>query len=314
MTTVLRREQTYSRASLRGHTDLTHFDHRGRRFAFASLVTLSLLVVVVFDPSAAQAQVTSMLGSLRNPGDAAFIAAHRGDRAKGPENTLPALKGVLDSDFAFVEADVRLTADKVPVIIHDKTVDRTTNGTGKVSDFRLAQLKRLDAGSWYSRDYVGTRIPTLEEFLVLFATSRKEAMIELKGAWSHDDVRIVTGLMDAYGVSDRVIFEAVGYRTLASLKFAAPQFPRVIITYHLPRDPVTLLKKFGAIAVLTGAESLIENPRAVQQLHAADLGIVLYTLNSRKSWASAMTLGVDGIITDRPRAFDAWLANSATGT
>jgi glycerophosphoryl diester phosphodiesterase len=321
MTTVLHRLRTHSVlpapasvVSAQVSTDVAHFDHRGRRFAFASLATLALVVVIVFDPSAAQVQAKSMMGSLRNPGDAAFVAAHRGDRANFPENTLPALRAVLESDFNFVEADLHLTADNVPVIIHDKTVDRTTNGTGEVSSFTLAELKKLDAGSWYGAEFAGTRVPSLEEFLVHFADSKKEAMLELKGVWTQDEVRIVTALMNSYGVSDRVIFEAFGYRTLTSLKLAAPQFPRVIIKHHLPQNPVRLAQKFGAIAVLTSPESLIENPQAVQQLHSAGLGIVLYTLNSSQSWSSAITLGVDGIITDRPSSLDAWLARSAPGT
>jgi glycerophosphoryl diester phosphodiesterase len=291
-----------------------HFEHRGRRVVFASLVSFALVAIFVANPNAAIAHSTNMIGSLRLPGEPAFIAAHRGDRSNYPENTLPGLRAVLDGDFNFVEMDIHLTADNVPVIIHDATVDRTTDGTGQVSMMTVAQLKRLDAGAWYSPKFAGTRIPTLDEFLQIFSTSKKEAMIELKGVWSESQVTIVTDLIDSYGAHDRVVFEAFGYRTLNSLQIAAPTYPRVIIKNTLPANPVRLAKRFGVIAVLTSFDSLAKRPQAVQELHGSGLGIVLYTLNSEQSWANALALGVDGVITDRPSSLDEWLAKSAPGT
>jgi glycerophosphoryl diester phosphodiesterase len=291
-----------------------HFEHRARRITFATIVSFALVAVFVANPNAAVAHSTEMIGSLRQPGEPAFIAAHRGDRANYPENTLPGLQAVLEGDFNFVEMDIHLTADDVPVIIHDSLVDRTTDGTGEISTMTLKQVKKLDAGSWYSPRFAGTRVPTLEEFLQIFASSPKEAMIELKGVWSEDQVRIVTDLIEQYGAKNRVVFEAFGYRTLTSLQNAAPKYPRVIIKNMLPANPVRLAKRFGVIAVLTSYESLAKRPQAVKELHGSGLGVVLYTLNSQQSWSSALALGVDGIITDRPSSLDEWLAKSAPGT
>jgi glycerophosphoryl diester phosphodiesterase len=82
----------------------------------------------------------------------------------------------------------------------------------------------------------------------------------------------------------------------------------------LPADPVRLAQFYGAIAILTSPESLEENPRAVDLMHAAGLGILLYTLNSEKRWSAALALGVDGIVTDKPSSLDRWLAETAPET
>jgi glycerophosphoryl diester phosphodiesterase len=281
---------------------------------FASGTTMALVLILILNPDAALVYATNMFGSLRAPGEPAFIAGHRGDRAHFPENTLPALQAVLDGDFDFVEADVRMTADGVPVIIHDETIDRTTNGTGAVAELTLAELRQFDAGSWYSMNFAGTPVPTLEEFLAIFANSKKKGMIELKGIWTPDQVRTVTELIYARGVQNRVIFEAFDFETLESLAEAAPIFPRVIIRRYLSSDPVALANRFGAIAVLTNLASLQEHPDAVEKLHAAGLGIVLYTLNKKAKWSDALGMGVDGIITDKPSSLDSWLAKNAPGT
>ena len=287
---------------------------RLRRTLTASATTIGLVLIFILNPDAALVYATNMFGSLRAPGESAFIAAHRGDRANFPENTLPALGAVLNSDFDFVETDIQLTADGVPVLFHDETVDRTTNGSGLLADYTIDQLKLLDAGSWYSREFVYLQVPTLEEFLELFAGSKKKAMLELKGIWSEDQVKVVTELIYAHGVQNRVIFEAFDYPTLTSLQNAAPVFPRVLIQRYLPSDPVALANQFGVIAILTSYNSVKKQPEAVAQMHEAGLGIVLYTLNKKGKWSDALALGVDGIITDKPSSLDDWLAKNAPGT
>jgi glycerophosphoryl diester phosphodiesterase len=95
-----------------------------------------------------------------------FVAiAHRGFSSQAPENTIAAFDFALENGFNNIELDVQLTSDKVPVIIHDAKVDRTTDGTGEVSSLSLVNSRKLDAGSWFNAKYAGERIPTLEEVL-----------------------------------------------------------------------------------------------------------------------------------------------------
>ncbi len=296
------------------HAKSTHYENRWHRALFASLTSMALVLLFVLNPDAALVYATNMFGALRTPGEPAFIAGHRGDRAHYPENTLPALQGVLDSDFDFVETDIQLTADGVPVLFHDLTVERTTNGHGAVAELTLEQLKTLDAGSWYDPQFAGVQVPTLDEFLAILQGSKKKAMLELKGIWTEEQVRVVTALVYARGVQNRVIFQGFDFETLEALQEAAPLFPRVLIQRYLPSDPVALANRFGAIAVLTSPASLESDPAAVEKMHEAGLGIILYTLNKKQRWSDALALGVDGIITDKPSSLDKWIAENAPGT
>jgi glycerophosphoryl diester phosphodiesterase len=139
--------------------------HPRLRALIAACLTLGLLVILLLVPDATRVYASNMLGSLRAPGQAAFVASHRGDQELAPENTLPAFRMAMASQVEFLETDIQLSSDNVPVLIHDATVDRTTNGTGRVAELTLAQLQRLDAGSSFSPAFAGTRIPTLDSFL-----------------------------------------------------------------------------------------------------------------------------------------------------
>lgn len=284
------------------------------RVLLASAITLSFVLVLVLGPSANKSHATSMFGTLRSPGDSALIAGHRGDRSAAPENTLPALQGALDGSMVYVETDIRLSADGVPVLIHDASVDRTTNGSGKVSELTLAQLQQLDAGSWFTKSYAGLRIPTLESFLVILAESNKKAMLELKGDWTEESLDVVESLVAEYNLSHRVVLASFSVETLAALQSAVPDLPRLVIIRDLPADPNALIREFEAIGVVTSPPSVVEDPTVVEHIHQAGFGILLYTLNKEQSWATALSLGVDGIITDKPSALDSWLAVTAPGT
>lgn len=285
-----------------------------QRGLVASALTLGLVLVLVLGPAAARSYAASMFGTLRAPGEAAFIAGHRGDRSVAPENTMAAFEGAIAGSMIFVETDVRLSADGVPVLIHDETVDRTTNGTGRVADLTLAQLAGLDAGSWYDATHGDARIPTLDQFLALLADSRKKALIELKGVWTAEAAAVVDALITERGVRSRVVLASFEHETLEALQVSAGELPRVLISRDLPADPIAEANGFGAIALVTNPTALEKDPTVVDRMHAAGLGVLLYTLNKKQSWSDALDLGVDGIITDKPSTLDGWLAETAPGT
>lgn len=282
----------------------------GARGVLAAAVTVASVLVVVLVPGAVHARTESLIGPLRLPGEPAFVTGHRGDRADAPENTMPAFLAAFEDGLRVVETDVQLTVDGEPVLIHDRTVDRTTDGTGAVEDLTLAEILALDAGSWFGPEFAGTRIPRLAEFLdLLAATPGSTALVELKGYWTRDGIRRL--LEDVYprGVQDRVVFASFHLGTIANLGEAAPAIPRVIIRRDLPADPVGLVQFYDAIAIMTSPWSLETQPGAVGELHAAGLGILVYTLNDRKVWSEATAYGVDGIVTDAPGALDHWIAS-----
>jgi len=280
----------------------------------AALLTIAAVGVFALHPEAVQAYSGSMIGALRAPGQPAFIAGHRGDRADAPENTVPAFQAALAAGLDFVETDVQLTSDGFPVLIHDETVDRTTNGTGAIADLTLAQVRALDAGSWFSKAFAGTQIPTLGEYLDLFVGSKQKALIELKGFWTVDDIRSVLTPIYLRGVQNRVVFSSFDFTTIQNLGTAAPAIPRVIIEHELTGNPVALAKFYGAIAIMTTVSSLEGHRHAVAKMHRAGFGVLLYTLNSEKRWHEALGYGVDGIVTDEPSGLDDWIAQTAPGT
>jgi glycerophosphoryl diester phosphodiesterase len=285
------------------------------RIAAAILVTTASVLVLVLAPGATNAYAANLMGPLRAPGEAAFIAAHRGDRAAAPENTVPAFVSAVRSGSDFLETDVQLTADGYPVLMHDSSVDRTTNGTGNVADLTLAELRTLDAGSWYSEEFVGIQVPLFVEFLdILVASPDVTALVELKDEWTADDVETLMGGIYFRGVQDRIVFAAFSPDTAASLQEVAPAIPRVILRRVLPVDPVEVAGRYGAIAIMTRASALEDRPDAIAQMHAAGLGVLLYTLNSEERWSEALSYGVDGIVTDEPSALDEWIAATAPGT
>jgi len=288
--------------------------HPVRRTFASAVVTLALVAVLLLVPDAVSVYATNMMGSLRAPGEPAFIAGHRGDRANAPENTMAAFEAAFASGLEFVETDVQLTSDGVPVLMHDETVDRTTDGTGAVADLTLAEIRALDAGSWYAPEFAGTQVPLVDESADALTGSRKKALVELKGYWTPDGIRTILDAIYLRGVQNRVVFASFNLTTIAHLAHTAPAIPRVIIKRDLPEDPVALVRYYDAIAILTTPTSLENDPQAVARMHAAGLGVLVYTLNSEKRWSEALGYGVDGIITDKPSKLDGWIAKTAPGT
>ncbi len=149
----------------------------------------------------------------------AAIAAHRGYKSRYPENTLLAFREALDLGVDMLEFDLRGSKDGRVVVIHDETVDRTTNGTGPVGDFTLSELKRLDAGGWFGPAFRGLEIPTLEELCALLA-GYPDAMlnVEIKRDRQAMDTasRAVETLRKA-GLIERCVFTSFDAGILAYL-------------------------------------------------------------------------------------------------
>lgn len=142
-----------------------------------------------------------------------YVAAHRGWRSAFPENTMSAFKAALELGVDQLETDVRISADSELVLIHDKTVDRTTNGKGLVREMTLEQLRALDAGSYKGEQFKGEKIPTLIEFMELVKNhptitldiELKEYTYDVGEELSHSVCDRVLKIIDDYGFSDRVV-------------------------------------------------------------------------------------------------------------
>lgn len=292
----------------------TYRDARARRAALAATIITAITLALVLNVNVTRVHAAGAFSSLRAPGEAAFIAGHRGDKTVAPENTLEALGHALKSAADYVETDVQLTADGVPVLMHDWTVDRTTNGTGPVWNYRYEELSQLDAGSWFGKEFAGARVPSLEEFLNLLRWSTKNAILELKGSWTDPQVRVVADLIARHGVSDHVIIASFDIMTLQSLQRVSPELPGMLIVRDIIGDPGELAAAAGAVALVTSQKAITQNPGLVKRVHDAGLGILIYTLNDSEKWADAVSLGVDGIVTDRPAELGQWIAQEFNPT
>ncbi len=277
------------------------------------VVVLGAICVAIVALSAIPGWVSAreLLGEVRNPGEAAFVAAHRGERSVAPENTLPAIQAAIDGDFDYVEVDVALTSDGHAVLLHDDTLDRTTDGAGPLAQHTLAQVRQLDAGAWFDAAFAGTRVPTVDEFLVLLASSHKRGLIELKGEWTPLAVQAFAASVHEQGLGDRVAIASFDARTLAFMEEAAPQIPRLAILRTLPDDTVAAARALGVRGIIASSKAVLRSPEVIEQLHAAGLRIAVYTLNDDAKWQRALELGVDGIITDTPHRLRDWLQTEA---
>ena len=275
--------------------------YSARRTAASFTATLALVAVLAIDHTAATVYAAQPLGSVRLNDGVPLTIAHRGAPAEAPENTIPAFEAALASGADVLEFDLHMTADEKVVVFHDDLLDRTTNGSGPIAERTLAELRVLDAGSWYGSAWEGTRIPTFDEVLPLLQGSDVRALIELKGVWTVDAMRPLIAGIYRYGVQDRVVLASFEVPTLLDLWREAPSLPRAVIVRRLPDDPVDFAASVGATTIVTSLRSFRVEPEAAEMLQRAGLTVIVYTLNRGDLWQQALDLGVDGVVTDAPR-------------
>jgi glycerophosphoryl diester phosphodiesterase len=219
------------------------------------------------------------------------IIGHRGARALAPENTLRAVDRGLEC-AGWVEVDVRLSREGVPVVIHDATLDRTTDGKGPVRDTPLADLRRLDAGQ-------GERIPLLQEILDRVG-HRGGLVVEAK---EEEAVPAIAARLGMYGTWD-VMLVSFHAAALPSARAWLPGLVTGLIVSRPAGDPVEMVVRTGAGTVLP-RQDLLSNG-LVERAHAQGIRVVTWTVNSEAEVRRAVALGVDGFATDDPCAAWGW--------
>lgn len=281
---------------------------RDRLPALLIVCVLAVLsgIIALLGTTPTRVSATELMGEVRTPGDAAFIASHRGGGATAPENTLPAIEAALSDGFDYVEVDVALTADRHAVLMHDVTVDRTTDGQGRLSSLTLAEVRALDAGAWFDPAFAGTRVPTLAEFLDVVAVSGHRAIVELKGEWDAVAVAALAADVTVRGLERRIVLSSFDARTLALAREASDVIPRLVILRHLPDDVVRAVQEAGARGIVADRRAVLERPEIVDELHDVGMRVVVYTLNTDRQWDAVTSLGVDGIVTDDPGTLSRW--------
>jgi glycerophosphoryl diester phosphodiesterase len=240
-----------------------------------------------------------MLASYPQP----VIFAHRGACAHAPENTLAAFELALAQQADAIELDVKLTADGHVIVLHDATVDRTTGSHGRVKDLSLAQLRSLDAGSFYSEKYRGEKIPTLEE---VFETLGKRTFInvELTNYDTPRDhlVETVCMLVKKFGLQKSVIFSSFFASNLSKARAYLPGVPRGLLAF--PGVLGAWARSFGfAFGRYHALHPNLKDvtPQQVQRVHRLQRRLHVWTVNAAEDMRRLFGWGVDAIFTDNPQ-------------
>lgn len=229
-----------------------------------------------------------------------------------PQNTLAAIEAACRAGADAIEIDLRRTADGAAVVIHDDTVDETTDGTGKVADLRLEELRRFDAGHRFGPAYTGQRIPLFAEVLELLRHHpATQLLLELKGVWDADAIRPIIDAIDDAGITERVVLQSFWPDTVATARDTAAHLERGLLLDSEPPDLLGVCANLGVITCNPSVEMVQHDPGLVTRLHGAGLRVMVWTENEQAGWSDLCALddgvGVDAIITDRPDRLLGWL-------
>ncbi|HXC86449.1 MAG TPA: glycerophosphodiester phosphodiesterase family protein [Candidatus Cybelea sp.] len=227
-----------------------------------------------------------------------FIIGHRGASGHAPENTLAAFKKAVALGATFIETDLQLSRDARFVAIHDDTLDRTTNGQGKVHDQTLAALRRFDAGSWFGSDYTGERIPTLEEILEFSKKNDIVFYLELKPSGSWGGEHALIGALRESGEVARVVVISFDHTILAGLRKIEPTLMTGVLYDGQLADLLTTAVDVGARQLVVRGD--LVTPAMIAEARKRDLQIVCWTVNHPAHIRLLIAAGVDGIMSDYP--------------
>jgi glycerophosphoryl diester phosphodiesterase len=224
--------------------------------------------------------------------------AHRGASGYAPENTLAAFRRAVTQGASFIETDLHLTRDAHFVAIHDETVDRTTTGHGEVHNMTLAEIKRLDAGSWFASEFMGERIPTLEEVLEFAHKNDVVFYLELKpgGFWGGEHA-LISALRDSSEIPRSVII-SFDPAILAALRKIEPTLMTGLLYSGRGDNPFEKALEIGARQIAVRGD--LVTPNFLQQARKRDLQVVCWTVNSPAHMRLLASAGVDGIMSDYP--------------
>ena len=234
-----------------------------------------------------------------------LLIGHRGYPERYPENTRASFEGAMQAGCDMIELDVTLSRDRKVVVIHDDTLDRTTNGKGPVLERTLEEIKRLDAGSWFAPRFSAERIPELSEVMELTA-GRCMLNIEIKqsafeAGYPIDAIehQVVT-LVRASGAMNRVIISSFDKRILERIAaMDAPPAIAYISDHGVDKRVLDMLLAMKAFSWHPSFKVLTRDQ--VDMLHTAGLKVFPWTINTRAEAEKVLALGVDGLICNELR-------------
>ena len=227
------------------------------------------------------------------------IYAHRGCSGTYPENTLAAFKAAAELPITGVEIDVHLTKDREIVVIHDEKVNRTTDGKGYIKDMDLSEVRKLDAGSWFSEEFAGEKIPTLDEVFDVFEKTNHRLNIELK-----TDVFPYEGLVDKVleaaekrGFLHRVLISSFNHEDIQTVS-RKKSVESAILTLDVYVDVYDYARVVGTDRIHMSLPAAFRR-MATDALRKGAI-VYVYTVNELEYARQLQQIGIHGIFTDFP--------------
>jgi len=223
------------------------------------------------------------------------VTAHRGASYVAPENTLSAMSAAVEAGAEFAELDVGLTRDGEVVLMHDRTIDRTTSGTGELGEFSLDELRDLEAGSWFGEDFSGEPIPTLRE-VIRFAKGKLKLNIEIKTSREEPTIAAaVVEIIRSEGFVEECMVTSFSRETVEEVKRIAPEIRTGFIFGEDYPDDVFE----GGWEVLSSNHEVVDSV-FVARAKQSGKSVHVWTVDDRELMLKLIGLGVDGIISNRP--------------
>ena len=226
--------------------------------------------------------------------------AHRGAGKLAPENTLAAFRLGAAHGYRAFECDVKLSADGVPFLLHDATLERTTSGQGTAGDLPWAALSQLDAGSWHSRGHAGEPLPTLAGLARFILANQLQLNIEIKPTPGQEALtgRVVGEQAAQLWAGQAVppLFSSFRPEALQGARETAPHLPRALLLDSLWPGCLEVVAGLGCVAIVT--HHRLMDAALLQQARQAGWLAMVYTVNETADAQRLLALGIDGLITD----------------
>ncbi|PAD66670.1 glycerophosphodiester phosphodiesterase [Bacillus sp. 7586-K] len=234
--------------------------------------------------------------------------AHRGATGYAPENTIAAFDLAVEMKADYIEIDVQRSKDGKLVLIHDTTVDRTTDGTGKVGDLTFDQLRSLDAGSWKGEQFAGEQIPTFEEILERYH-GKVGILIELKAPELYPGIeeQVAKALKERNldkPQNEKIIIQSFNFESMKKVNDLLPKVPVGVLTSNRADTTAEALQEFSTYADWFNPSYGIVTEELVNQVHSLGMKIGSWTVRSQEAADFLFEMNVDAIITDYPDYVD----------
>lgn len=228
-----------------------------------------------------------------------LVIAHRGARGEAPENTLAAFQLGVEQGCDAIELDIHLSKDGEIIVIHDDTLDRTTDRQGRVNELTLAEIKQADAGGWFHESFAGERVPTLGEVFDL-VPMHVMINVEVKNSYGRHIESALVELIKRKNRVDSVVISSFDHKSLLFLKLLEPEL-KIGLLYDInPGQHSAMAGTVGAPVYSLHPKHTRISREDVRAAIAQGLQVYPYTVNAEKRMEELIELGVSGIITDYP--------------